>query len=85
MAPGDNGVPYNFGKTLQAGALSLDVNAYCEKDAVRVVYSVPTFAGAGAGWPGWLYLNREWTPEADDTIPSITSQGDARRRTISVR
>lgn len=49
LAAGDVGVEYNFGETLADGAITLNANAFCERDAARVTYSIPEFAGAGAG------------------------------------
>ena len=49
LAPGAAGIVYNFGEILLDGAISLQARAYCENDAPRVAYSIPSFEGAGAG------------------------------------
>ncbi len=49
LAPGDHGIEYNFGETLPDGAISLNAGVSCERNAVRVAYSIPQFSGPGAG------------------------------------
>lgn len=47
LAPGDEGVEYNFGEIVNAASLALNTMSFCFNDAVRVSYDIPAFAGSG--------------------------------------
>ncbi len=51
LAPGQDGIEYNFGEILDGGGLALNANAYCDNNAVRIAYELPGFSGPGAGTP----------------------------------
>ncbi len=46
LAPGEDGIEYNFGENINAAALAINASAFCATDAPQVNYSIPGLSGS---------------------------------------
>lgn len=72
LAPGDDGIAYDFGEILDGGSLVLNASEFCQRDAVRIDYDLPAFSAAGSGTPPPITL-RFFTVD-DRLVQVLTDQ-----------
>ena len=51
LGPGDMGIDYDFGETLDSAALTVNAGDSCSNNAPMIDYDIPAFSGGGAGTP----------------------------------
>jgi uncharacterized repeat protein (TIGR01451 family) len=47
LSPGDVGIEYNFGETIDSAALAINASSFCATDAPQINYAVPALSGSG--------------------------------------
>jgi uncharacterized repeat protein (TIGR01451 family) len=72
LAPGEDGINYNFGETLPAMVSSAIADVFCANNAVRVNYELPAFAGNPGTAPN---VTISWITLGGRLVEQLFNQG----------